>query len=825
MLPSSIQNPSKSGSVAVIHSRFRTTAWLSVFIIPLLVATSGCPFLFPQTPPQMDDGPIADDITARLGEPLPSATAEQLATFERGKQVFQKRFDLADGLGPAFNVTFCGACHEKPVPGGSAGLYRNFFLAGRTTGDGAFLFSESAGDAGGVMRLFNYDPDAQARPAVPESATIFAQRTAIPIFGVGLLAELSDEEILSRADPDDADSDGISGRANFDRGFVGRFGRKSQTVSIEAFIRGPLFNHLGITTVPLTDEQRARLPVDSSAGLTAKAVRNVRALPDHKFALHAQAAAPDAANFDDDGATDPEMSDEELFDLISFAMLLAAPEFDEPTEQSNRGRLLFHQANCSACHVPRLSGPRGPIPVYSDLLLHDMGEDLADGIVMQEAGGAEFRTQPLWGLAATGPYLHDGRADTLEQAILAHGGEAQAARDAFAGYNETQKTDLIEFLMTLGGRSQVTTGLLEPDAPIPPVGEYGGPFRELSAEERDRFIRGREIYDRDFGFTAGAGGLTGPNDVGRFNGDSCRACHFDPVIGGAGPRGVNVMRHGIVDDNGVFSAPPTTPNTILHKEIRIGHAIVTATDDINIFEHRQPPHTFGLGLMESITRETIESNADAGDADEDGISGRAHILPDGRVGRLGWKAQVPNVAEFVRDAMAAEIGLTLPEQAGLTFGITSDDDGVPDPELSLQEAEDIAFFIRMLAPPPRSPDSDSTEVAVGRFVFTSVGCGKCHIPSLIGELGEVPLFSDLLLHDILAAGTAGIEDGMATQTEFRTAPLWGLGRTAPYLHSGRADTIDQAIRMHAGEAEAIRDAYMALDDDDRAALLAFLDSL
>lgn len=807
------------------HANPLKIALLSAFLIPLLVTSFACPQMLPPPPPQMDDGPIADDITARLGQPLPSATTEQLATFERGKQVFLKRFDLADGLGPAFNVTFCGACHEKPIPGGSAGLYRNFFLAGRTTSDGAFLFSESAGEAGGVMRTFNYDSDAQARPAVPDSATIFAQRAAIPIFGVGLLAELSDEEILSRADPDDADGDGISGRANFDRGFVGRFGRKSQTVSIEGFIRGPLFNHLGVATVPLTDLQRTLLPVDSSAGLTAKAVRRDLVLPDHKFGLHAQAAAPDAANFDDDSASDPEMSGQELFDLISFAMLLAAPEFEEPTEQSNRGRLLFHQANCSACHVPRLSGPRGPIPTYSDLLLHDMGEELADGIVMKDAGGAEFRTQPLWGLAATGPYLHDGRSNTLEQAILAHGGEALASRDAFAGYNQTQQLDLIEFLMTLGGRDQSTTGLLEPDAPIPPVGKYGGPFRELSAEEQDRFIRGREVFDRDFGFTSGAGGLTGPDDVGRFNGDSCRACHFDPVIGGAGPRGVNVMRHGIVDESGTFSPPPTTPNTILHKEIRFGHAIITATDDINVFEHRQPPHIFGLGLVESITRETIESNADADDADGDGISGRAHILPDGRVGRLGWKAQVPDVAEFVRDAMAAEIGLTLPEQAGLTFGISSDDDGVPDPELSLQETEDIAFFIRMLAPPPRSPDAEGAEVEAGRFVFVSVGCNNCHIPSLMGELGEVPLYSDLLLHDILVPGTAGIEDGIATQTEFRTAPLWGLGRTAPYFHSGQADTIDQAIRMHAAEAEAIRDAYMALDEDDRAALLTFLNSL
>ncbi|MCA9255784.1 MAG: hypothetical protein KDA33_09110, partial [Phycisphaerales bacterium] len=162
------------------------------------------------TPMQTGDGDIAANISAPQGEIIPTATDEQKATFERGKAIMAKRFDLADGLGPAFNVTFCGACHERPVPGGSSALYRNFFLAGRLTNDGAFIASESAGMAGGVLRLFNYDENEDARPAVPSTTTIFAQRNAIPMFGVGLIAELSDEELLSRADPDDADGDGIS---------------------------------------------------------------------------------------------------------------------------------------------------------------------------------------------------------------------------------------------------------------------------------------------------------------------------------------------------------------------------------------------------------------------------------------------------------------------------------------------------------------------------------------------------------------------------------------------------------------------------------------
>ncbi len=121
------------------------TRWRVLLVIPvgcfaMSLGMTGCP----PEPPIVGDGPIAAGISGRMGDPLPTATAEQLATFARGRAVLQKRFDFGDGLGPAFNVTFCGACHERPVPGGSSGLYRNFFLAGRLTGDGAFLPSDSA---------------------------------------------------------------------------------------------------------------------------------------------------------------------------------------------------------------------------------------------------------------------------------------------------------------------------------------------------------------------------------------------------------------------------------------------------------------------------------------------------------------------------------------------------------------------------------------------------------------------------------------------------------------------------------------------------------
>ncbi len=793
----------------------RSLRMFSLVLFGSLLSVSCNTGILPLPDVSTDDGPIAANISAALGEPLPDATPEQLATFERGREVMLKRFDLASGLGPAFNVTFCGACHERPVFGGSAGLYRNFFLSGRLTVDGAFLPGDSAGEAGGVLRVYNYNYEdgEPARPLVPDDTTIMAQRNPIPMFGVGLIAELDDETILANVDPGDADGDGVSGVANFDRGFVGRFGRKSQTVSIEGFIRGPLFNHLGVTTDPLSDDARTNLPVDSSSARVRSAIGNAPA----KGSIAFQVSAPDGPSFDDDIAPDPELSPEELFDLISFTMLLAAPEFEPQTEESNAGRLLFRQVGCSACHVPRLEGPRGPLPLYSDLLLHDMGEALADGLVQGLATGSEFRTQPLWGLSAVGPYLHDGRAETVADAILAHGGEGQRSRDAYAALDDAEQSSVVEFLMTLGGRSQFTTGLVPPNTPIPATGAYGGPQRDLTEAESERFLRGRELFDRDFGFATGIGSP-------RYNGDSCRACHFDPVIGGSGPRDVNVMRHGIINDAGAF-VPPAV-GTILHKQTIDLAQAVFPQDGTLVYEHRQTPTLLGLGLIESIADETLSALADPDDSrDGDGITGRLAMTDGGRVGRFGWKAQVPSVAEFVRDAMEAEIGITIAPQDGLTFGVIDDNDDLEDPEFSVEQAEDLAFFISTLASPPRQPALDEAAALAGEALFETVGCTKCHIPALEGSAGPVPLYSDLLLHEILPVGALGIEDGSASVREFRTAPLWGLSLTAPYFHSGEADTVDEAIRLHDGEAASIREAYEALDEASRAELLAFLNTL
>lgn len=753
------------------------------------------------TDPDLDADPVlAQDIYGPLGAILPTATQAQRESFERGLAVATKRFDPQDGLGPLANVSFCASCHEKPVFGGSAPRYRDFFLTGTQLADGSFI----PGGHGGVLTSYGFH-GAPLRPALDPGINVIAHRNAIPFFGVGLIAELSETAILANVDIDDADGDGISGRPNYDRGFVGRFGRKAQTVSIEGFIRGPLNNHLGVTSDPLTEAQKAELPVPSAPADPAEALAG---------GGFRQAAAPDEPLFDDDDVPDPELRPDELFDLVSFAMLLAAPEPEDLSDNQLglRGRDLFSEIGCADCHVPTLEGPRGLVPLYSDLLLHDMGEELGDGVVQGLAGANEFRTQPLWGIVAVGPYLHDGRADTLDQAIRWHGGESTRARTGYAGLSAADQAALLEFLASLGGREQVSTGLLPPAAAIPPAGDPGCPTEQVLADPNllARFEAGRELFDRDIAIEAGLGPL--------FNGDGCRACHFDPVIGGSGPVDLNVMRHGTLDALGEFTAP--SYGTILHKLAVPGVPRPEHDASHNMFETRQTPSLLGLGALESIDADDILALQDPEDLNGDGIRGVAHIMPDGALGRFGWKSQVPSLREFTRDALSAEVGITVPDEPGFHFGTLSDDDDVSDPEVDSSFIDVLTFFMASLAAP-----EPAAELPEGLALFEQIGCDGCHVVELPGADGPVRAYTDLLLHVVASDGALGIVDGQASQLMFRTAPLWGLRFSAPYMHDGAALTVDDAIMAHAGEADAVRLAYEGLSAEQQGLLLSFLEAL
>lgn len=246
------------------------------------------------------------------------------------------------------------------------------------------------------------------------------------------------------------------------------------------------------------------------------------------------------------------------------------------------------------------------------------------------------------------------------------------------------------------------------------------------------------------------------------------------------------------------------------------------------------PSLAGRGLIEQVSPDAILALADPDDRDGDGISGRARILSDSRVGRFGLKATGATIAEQAADAAAFDMGLSSPRRAvpfgdctsaqtrclAMATGRSPDFDGE---EISGEIVTMLSAYVASLKRPPVSQDEDA-----GR-VFAASGCAACHRPQMAARDGRsLPVYSDLLLHDMGEdlAGTVG--DAFASFSEWRTAPLIDL---APhkgqrrYLHDGRAASVAEAVQWHGGEAKPAREAFNALGDADRARLIAYLESL
>lgn len=335
------------------------------------------------------------------------------------------------------------------------------------------------------------------------------------------------------------------------------------------------------------------------------------------------------------------------------------------------------------------------------------------------------------------------------------------------------------------------------------------------------FAQGLALFDRRLHVSEGLGSP-------EMNADSCRACHSDPAIGGAGPLELNVSRFG--DDGGNGGPFQNLPGgqglSKLYPSWLPGREEYdpnTAT----VFEQRQTPSLFGGGLIESIPDAVILAGEDPADADGDGVFGVARMVvlqgvPE--VGRFGWKAQIPTLRDFVKDAMGAEMGITTAAD-GRGFALVSDADGVADPEFSEAEVDTMVHFLSLLPRPERSLDEQVVGGPQGGALFASVGCATCHVPSLQGADGPVPLYSNLLLHDVMPANYRGMSEPGAGVGMFRTPPLWGVGKTAPYMHDGRASTLRAAILAHDSEAAGARARFVALPAAKQTALIDFLETL
>jgi CxxC motif-containing protein (DUF1111 family) len=266
--------------------------------------------------------------------------------------------------------------------------------------------------------------------------------------------------------------------------------------------------------------------------------------------------------------------------------------------------------------------------------------------------------------------------------------------------------------------------------------------------------------------------------------------------------------------------------------------------EANVIAHRQTTPLFGLGLMEAIPDQSILQLAQH--PKPDGVKGRTSIIQDVvssqmRVGRFGWKAQQATILAFSADAYLNEIGITsryFPHEnapngnASLLamFDTVADPEDVPDPTTHKADIDRFADFMRLLGPPPQVPLTMSS--GQGQQWFSQAGCAVCHQPvmqtgpSPIAALNSKPawVYSDLLLHEMGSLGD-GIAQANAGTHEMRTAPLWGLRARHPYLHDGRATTVDDAIRKHDGEASVSRDRYLHLTPPQRQQLLDFLNSI
>lgn len=376
-------------------------------------------------------GPSADapapDVSAPIGDPLPGLTDEELARFRAGEQLFNRVFLPEEGLGPLFNENQCSACHTSPATGGTG--EQRVTKASRLATDGSCdPMAALGGENVRTLATPLLREQGIGRQPFPEGAAHRQDFTTTFLFGLGLVELVPEEEILSREDPDDADGDGVSGRAGRAAdGRLGRFGRKGDQASLADFTHGAAFLEMGLTS--------SRHPGEGDMG----------GIP-----------FPEGV----DPAPDPELSDEEVALLVDFMRFLAPPERAVPPDASApvaRGEQVFAEAGCATCHVPAMtSGPssvsaldRKEVRLYSDLLLHDLGPEMA-GICTPFAGVEEHRTAPLMGLRhRAGQLLHDGRAHEIEEAIEFHGGEAAAARERYRALPELDRHALIAFLRTL----------------------------------------------------------------------------------------------------------------------------------------------------------------------------------------------------------------------------------------------------------------------------------------------------------------------------------------------------------------------------------------
>lgn len=373
-------------------------------------------------PPEPKDNEVLDG-------PMDGLTSAQLSQFLKGDAAFSETFTTETGLGSIFVATSCISCHAGDGKGHPFTTLTRF---GQTDSTGNQFLSL------GGPQLQNRAIPGFLPEQIPSGAT-FSKFTPPAVTGLGFLAFVTDADILSMADPNDMDGDGISGVPNWiympsyiiphqnaitQKGkYIGRFGKKAAAYNLLHQTVNAYNEDIGITSL--------YSPIDTYTGLEI----------------------------------DPEVSTKTLNDVVLYLQTLKAPvQRNQNDAEVIQGKNIFSQIKCASCHIPTLKTGYSPIEAlsykdfhpYTDLLLHDMGSGLDDSYTEGNAKTSEWRTPPLWGLGLSpnsqgGQYflMHDGRARSIEEAILLHGDEATNSKTLYQNLSQQEKNALLKFLKSL----------------------------------------------------------------------------------------------------------------------------------------------------------------------------------------------------------------------------------------------------------------------------------------------------------------------------------------------------------------------------------------
>ncbi len=413
---------------------------------------------------------VNDATSYAFSHEVSGLNTQQSLDFFVGNSFFQQNWVEApssttarDGLGPLFNTQSCSSCHfrdgrGKPfsgegilfrlsVPGNNpepiyGGQFQDHGIStAMSEGDILITYSEMAGQfADGSMyslRVPTYNM-INLNYGAMDPGTLVSPRVGGQVIGLGLLEIIPEADILQYADESDSDGDGISGRANYvhdvynNMTMIGRFGWKANTPTLATQVAAAFNGDIGIKSTYFPTENYT-------------------------------ANQPGLSGLPDGGVI--EISDDDLEKVILYCRTLAVPYQRNPNYYNVRtGQQLFRELECAKCHresfVTGTAGNIAPlksvqIHPYTDLLLHDMGPGLADDRPDGLANGSEWRTPPLWGIGLIETVnghsylLHDGRARTIEEAILWHGGEAENSKEAYKALDVRQRQYVLDFLNSL----------------------------------------------------------------------------------------------------------------------------------------------------------------------------------------------------------------------------------------------------------------------------------------------------------------------------------------------------------------------------------------